>query len=98
MSKSPHFVANNAVDAITADQDVTTDRSAIFTGDGYSILTVIDLCDSLPQLDLGLVVQILVHNTQRMLPVDEERRVVEPSNSVSQSGNLSWSWLLTELG
>ena len=89
MSKSPHFVANNAVDAITADQDVTTNRSAIITSDGHSILAMVNLRDSFLQLDLGLVIQILIHDTQRMLPVDEERRVIEPSNNVSQSEPLS---------
>lgn len=83
MSKSPHFVANNAVDAIAADQDVTTDRGAIIASDSHSIFAVVDFCDLFLQFDLGLVVKIVVHDTQRMLSIDEERRVIEPSNNIS---------------
>lgn len=67
------------MDAICPDHDVAFEDAAIFCVHTYSFLQELDLCDSFLWDNFVFVLQVVVENLQKHLPVDEDGRVTKPS-------------------
>lgn len=83
VSKPPHLLTNNTVDAIATNKNVAMNGGAVVAYDCDIALVVFHLQNPLLQLDLSLVLQIVVQNTQSDFSFYEKYWIAKPVNIVN---------------
>jgi hypothetical protein len=74
---SPELLADFAVHPIAANEDVATERGAIFTHHNYLLSIVIDAINTFGYSDFRLVFKVFVQDAEEDLAVKEGSGVVE---------------------